>query len=132
MLDTKASRNRPLSPAVDRGCRLGLRRQCVRCSQQALHLGQQRGAGSAQGHRALGALEQPRTQGAFKRLDRLRQRRLRHVQPRGGSAVVQLFGRNSKLAQGPELDRQFTVRIKRRGLIDWTPKPGSFDTGAPR
>ena len=101
MLETKASRSRPASPAAAAWACCG---SASARGQQALHLGQQRRAGRAQRHAALRALEQPRAQRALQLLDGLRQRRLGHVQALRGAAEVQFFGQHGKLAQRPEFD----------------------------
>ena len=74
-------------------------RQFVRLRQQAPRFRQQGGAGGRERHAAAAAHEQRRGQQRFQSLDRLRQRRLGHVQASGGPAEMELFGDGDKIAQ---------------------------------
>ena len=88
---SRRSRRRPAAarPTSPCGRRARLGRQRLRARQQLAHLGQQRRAGRRELHAALGAVEQAHAQQALQLRDGLRQRRLRHVQARGGAAEVQ-------------------------------------------
>ena len=58
--------------------------------------------GLGQADMAAGAVQQLHAELAFQRLDRLRQRRLRHVQPLRRPAEVQLFGDGEEVAGLPD------------------------------
>ncbi len=131
-VDTNASRSRPTSPwAAARACagsawaRASNSRAC----------GSQRPAGGGELHAALGALEQPHAQLLLQVGDGLRQRRLRHVQARGGAAEVQLVGDGDELAPQAQLDQGLihtpSISIRREGRIGKNHRGGAYSWPSP-
>ncbi|KSV70153.1 hypothetical protein N182_31525 [Sinorhizobium sp. GL2] len=49
-------------------------------------------------HLAFGAIEKPQSEFSFQRLDRLTERRLRHVEAFGGAAEMKFLGNRHELA----------------------------------
>ena len=99
----------------------GLRAGTARLGDGEVDLGD-RAAGAREQRRARGrqlhpprrAHEQHGAEIALELADRARERRLRHVQPRGGAAEVQLLGDRHEVAQLAELDRGVHAAILRR------------------
>ena len=99
----------------------GLRAGAARLGDGEVDLGD-RAAGAREQRRARGrqlhpprrAHEQHGAEIALELADRARERRLRHVQPRGGAAEVQLLGDRHEVAQLAELDRGVHAAILRR------------------
>jgi len=80
------------------------RTQAIGTREQPTHLRQQILPHGRQFDRALRAHEQRHAKHVLQRPDGLRQRRLRHGEPRCGSAEVHFLGNRHKITQQSEFD----------------------------
>ena len=111
---------RPAERAMADGER-GRRARAARLRDGEVELGdrapgasEQRGSRGGQLHPPRRAYEQDDSEIALELADRARERRLRHVQPLGGAAEVQLLGHRDEVAQLAQLDRGVHAAILRR------------------
>jgi hypothetical protein len=71
-------------------------------------------SGFGGGDRPAGALEELDAKGILELADGLRQRRLSHVQARGGAPEMQLLVHGEEVPEVPQLDGRLLVRASHR------------------